>query len=171
MRYFAFLLFPLLIILHTTVIAQEYVNIYGIKRGDSLRHVRQTLSKTGFALKQKSVTTESGNEILLYAYRKKTIVMSIVISQDRTVHWIDVNEKGKIIGGVKIGSTIYDCYQNGLKFTFAGHRDCQPLDDIICLIGSVKTLVDQKYFDDIKQYETTNNVDLLKKIIIKGIEL
>jgi hypothetical protein len=53
---------------------------------------------------------------------------------------------------------------------FLGHRDC-TLDDVICLINDVKVLIDYSMWKTIREFLETDNVELLKKLKIKGIWL
>lgn len=143
--------------------------IYGIKKGDSLTYVRAQAEKYGFRAIEKPVTTEGGKELGLYLYRDKKLVLIAVIFKGE-VHWIDVLEKGISIKDVVVGTDLLGYYKKNLKINFYGHRDCS-LDDVVCVIGGVKALIDYKDWPLIKEYKKKKRSHLLKKIFIKGIEL
>ena len=134
-----------------------------------MTYVRTQSEKYGFKVIEKPINTESGEELALYFYREKELVLIVVVFK-KEVHWVDVLEEGISINGVVVGNDLYGYHKKKLKITFYGHRDCS-LDDIVCIIDGVKALIDYKYWPLIKEYKEKGDAHLLKKIFIKGIEL
>jgi hypothetical protein len=146
-----------------------YEITYGIKKGDSIISVRNQAKLNGFEIVEKPVLTESGEELGLFLYRENELILTVVIYNEQ-VHWIDVNEKGANINGIIVGSDLSGYQGDGFKMEFLGHRD-STLDDVICLINDVKVLIDYSMWKTIREFLETDNVELLKKLKIKGIWL
>lgn len=145
------------------------LEIYGLQRGDPLEYVKRQAVKYGFDIQEERVVSEAGEELGIYLSKAQKTILIVVVFKHK-VHWIDVLEHGITLGGITIGTNLFSYHQKQLPIVFLGHRDAS-LDDLVCLIGNVKTLIDWEYRPYIEQYRKSQDPNILKHIIIKGIEL
>ena len=140
-----------------------------MKRGNTLEHVKVQAKKQNFKIDEKPVMTESGELLGLFLFKENVLVLIVVMLRNK-IFWIDVLEKGTNINGIVVGSDLFKYHKEGLNIKCYGHRD-SSLDDIVCVIGDVKALIDYQYFPLVREYQKSEDPNLLKKIFIKGIEL
>lgn len=148
---------------------EKGLSIYGLKKGDHLDHVIDQCFKFGLKIEEKSTVSESGKQLALYIYKESSLSL-IVVLQDKKVLWIDVLEKGQKIRGMTVGDSLFKYFEKGSSIQIYGHRD-SATDDIICLIDSVKVLIDSKYYKIIMDYRKNKDAQVLKKLFIKGFEI
>lgn len=144
---------------------------YGIRVNDSMSRINKQSKKYNLKAERFNITSEDGKLVGIRLIRDKKTVLIAALFKDR-VRWTDVLSKGTKINGIEIGTALFEYAQKGMPITFYGHRD-SSLDDIICSIGDNKEsfLINNSYWSKIKEYQATSNRNILKLIVIKGVEI